>query len=417
MFNTSPTSIRGRVAGFMTAPWLRRSNIVVAGGTGKYGGVAWRSMWRAQLHRRPAVLLTLAGMVLATASPLCAQVGTNWTGLNPFVTTNSVAATNKPVPAGGDGWEQPGTNGVTVKAGAKIWLAFLNIENPANSKFFRIEFYAGSHAEAENLKFLDCGGFNGSGNAVGATQTQTGKNSLNGEPRPGLIYQEFTFTPQPAWERISFINQNDHDIQLTDIKAWSVCASVRPILNKLTSSNTLFGADGPGVMRTNQRIQQVWVFPKTFPVNPGVQPQFVAPPATGPWNFQFVQTDPYGGTHPLGIKWITGGPGLAPDQAVDFSFAMQSPQADWGYTMYAFDGTTGQYQEYNLNLLPELNISGDINEVVLQFDSVAEMNHALETSVDLSNWQPFQSLPGTGQLITIPCTPTNAVQFFRFQVP
>ena len=277
-------------------------------------------------------LILAIALLFAAVHPLCAQVGTNWTGLNSFVTTNSATAKNKPVPAGGDGWQQPGTNGVMVKAGQKIWLAFLNVEAPLK-KYFRIEFYVGSHAEAENLRFLDCGGFNGSGGAVGKTQGAGGPNSLNGEPRPGFVYQEFVFYPQPAWERISFINQNNHDIELMNIQAWSVCANIRPTLtNMLSSSNTLFGADGPGIMRTNQRIKQVLVFPKTAPVNPGVFPQFVAPPATGPWNFQFVQTDPYGGTHPLGIKWITGGPGLAPDQAVDFSFGMQAPQADWLYS-------------------------------------------------------------------------------------
>ena len=215
---------------------------------------------------------------------------------------------------------------------------------------------------------------------------------------------------------ISFINQNNHAIHLT-IKAWSACMSNRPRFTTLTSSNVNFGAVGAGVMQTNQRIRQVWVFPKTVPVNPGVQPQFWAPPVTGPWNFQFLQTDPNGGTHPLGVKWVTSGTGLAPDQACSFSFDMQGQQADWAYTMYAFDETTGAYQEYNLNLLPDLSIGPDINGVALQFDSVSGMMHALETSQDLSTWQPFQSLMGNGQPVTIPCQTNSPQQFFRFHLP
>lgn len=170
-------------------------------------------------------------------------------------------------------------------------------------------------------------------------------------------------------------------------------------------------------MKTNQQIRQVWVFPKTVPLNPGVQPQFWAPPATGPWNFQFTPTGPYGGTHPLGVRWVTGGSGLAPGQAVSFSFEMQGQQADWGYTMIAFDGTTGAYQEWNLNLLPDLSIGPDINGVALHFDSVSGMVHTLERSADSTTWQQFQSQMGTGQSVSIPFPTNPPQQFFRFKVP
>jgi hypothetical protein len=359
-------------------------------------------------------LILGASLLLAAVHPLCAQVGTNWTGLRPYVTTNAFSATNN-IP-GGIGWEEVPTNGVTVKAYATISFGFLNNADPSKIKYLHIEFFTEA---MDDIAIFD---------------PKRGDGYTNGVPRKGRRYggegglvigpggrvDNYIFKPQPAWEVLTYVNKNGHDIKLKSVQAWSVCTETTcptPTFNKLALSNTLFGAVGPGVMLTNQSIRQVYLFPKTIPANPAVQPQFVAPPATGPWNFQFLQVDPYGGTHPLGVAWLTGGLGLSPSDAVDISFAMQGQQADKFYTMYAFDGATGQYQVYELNLLPELSISGDINGMALQFDSVAGMIHALETSEDLSNWQPFQSLMGTGQPVTIPCAATNPVQFFRFQLP
>lgn len=364
-------------------------------------------------------LILGASLLLAAVHPLCAQVGTNWTGLRPYVTTNAASATNRPPVGGGGGWTEVPTNGITVKAYATIWFGFLNNEDLSKHKFFHIEIFTESVGDIGclNLKLVGGGlGFSSSGARKGGEGYTGGFGVLVGPP--GGRADNYVFNPQPAWERIAYENHCDHDIKLKSVQACSVCTtSSCPILNTLSLSSTLFGSVGPGVMQTNQRIRQVYIFPKTIPVNPGVQPQFVAPPVTGPWNFQFLQVDPYGGTHPLGVAWVTSGLGLAPSDAVDISFAMQGQQADKFYTMYAFDGATGQYQVYELNLLPELNISGDINGMALQFDSVAGMIHALETSEDLSNWQPFQSLLGTGQPITIPCAAANPVQFFRFQLP
>jgi hypothetical protein len=416
MFSTFTISVQERVGSFTAAPWLRRSDAVVAGGAGKCGGLAGQSRWRARIHRRLATLLAGASLVLAGAGALRAADGT---GLMPYATTNSMTATNKPVTVGTNGWEQLGTNAWAVKAGAKIWLAFLNTENLELSKYFRIEIDATNFADIKHLEdgFRGGVGINGSGKAVKTSLLRgIGANSYNGESKPGWMFVDFTFTPQPAWEVISFINLNPHDIHIT-VQAWSLCGTNCPSSAKeLKMTNATFGATGPGVMQTNQQIRQVWIFPKTVPVNTGVPPQFWAHPSTGSWTPQFLPVDPYGVQHPLGgVKWATSGLGLAPDQAFALSFEMQGQQADWFYTMYAFDATTGQYQEYNLNLLPDLSIRADINGVALQFDSAAGMIHKLETSEDFSNWQPFQSLMGTGQPVTIPCATTSPQQFFRFQ--
>jgi hypothetical protein len=352
-----------------------------------------------------------ASVLLAAIQPLSAQVGTNWTGLRPYATTNAASATNNP--PGGIGWAEVPTNGITVKAYSTIWFGFLNNADPSKVKFFRIEIFTEAMDDIGCFDVKRGDGFTGGVAKKGRYNGGEGAIAIASGGRA----DNYIFKPQPAWEVITYVNNCDHDVKLKSVRAWSVCTETTCPTNTPSLSGTLFGSVGPGVMQTNQRIQQVYIFPKTIPVNPGVQPQFVAPPATGPWNFQFLQVDPFGGTHPLGVAWLTGGPGLSPSDAVDISFAMQGPQADKFYTVYAFDGATGQYQEYALNLLPELNISGDINGMALQFDSVAGMNHALETSADLSNWQPFQSLMGTGQPVTIPCAATNPVQFFRFQLP
>jgi hypothetical protein len=374
-----------------------------------------RHIMKNSLHWNLRLILG-ASLLLAAVHPLGAQVGTNWTGLRPYVTTNAASATNQPPAGGGGGWEVVPTNGVTVKAYSKIWFGFLNTEDSAKRKCFHIEIYTETVSDIACLSPMRADGFNGSG--VGTQGSYAAGGFGRVAIAPGGRADNYVFIPQPAWEAITYQNICDHDVKLKSVQAWSVCTAAScPTLDTLAASNTLFGSVGPGVMLTNQHIREVYVFPETIPVNPGVQPQFVAPPVTGPWNFQFLQVDPYGGTHPLGVKWFTSGTGLAPDQEVDFSLAMQGPRADEAYTMYAFDGTTGQYQVYELNLVPELNITGDINGMALQFDSVAGMNHALETSADLSNWQPFQTNLGTGQLVTIPCTATNPAQFFRFQLP
>ncbi len=356
-----------------------------------------------------------ASVLLAAIQPLSAQVGTNWTGLRPYATTNAASATNRPPAGGGGGWAVVPTNGITVKAYSTIWFGFLNIADPSKVKFFHIEISTEAVGDIACLDIKRGDGYSGSGVGKKGGYTAGGFGVLVGPP--GSRADNYLFDPQPAWESITYYNSCNHDIKLKSVRAWSVCTASSCPTNTLSLSGTLFGSVGPGVMQTNQRIQQVFTFPKTIPVNPGVQPQFVAPPATGPWNFQFLQVDPFGGTHPLGVAWFTSGLGLSPSDAVDISFAMQGPQADKFYTMYALDGATGQYQEYELNLLPELNISGDSHGMAIQFDSVAGMNHVLETSGDLNNWQPFQTIPGTGQSVTVPCAPTNQVQFFRFQYP
>jgi hypothetical protein len=391
---------------------------VVAGGAGKGGGWAGQSGRRARRHRRLATLLAGASLVLAGGGALRAA---DVNGLTPYATTNSVTATNKPPEGGGDGWEKLGTNAWAVKAGAKIWLAFRNKEDLKLSKYFRLEINTTNYADIYNLRtgFLSCLAFAESGIATNKDPKAIGANAYFGESRPGWMYVDFTFYPQPAWEVISFINLNPHEIPIT-VKAWSLCATNCPSLAELKMTNATFGATGPGVMQTNQRIREVWIFPKTVPVNPNpAVPQFWAHPSTGQWNAQLVQNDPHGVPHPLrGVKWVASGPGLpglTPDQPFALTFSMQG-QADWFYTMYAFDATTGQYQEYGLNLLPDLSIRADNNGVALQFNSVAGMTNALEASGDLSIWQPFESLlPGTGQPITIPCPTTSPQQFFRFR--
>src|SRR6266853_3628873 len=147
---------------------------------------------------------------------------------------------------------------------------------------------------------------------------------------------------------------------------------------------------GAGIMLTNQHIREVTLFPKVVPVDFTTPPPFSAPLQTGNWTASPASVDPDGLAHLVtGVRFVTDGAGLQPGDVASFNFAMQGPSADRQYTMYAFDATTAQFQEYHLDFRPTLSMSGSAGAVQLSWPAT-ETGFTLERTVDLAtpHWLP-----------------------------
>jgi hypothetical protein len=83
--------------------------------------------------------------------------------------------------------------------------------------------------------------------------------------------------------------------------------------------------------------------------------------------------------------------------------------------MYAYDSTTAEFQEYDLDLRPTLTLTPSVNSVVLGFSSFLGMNYELDFSPDLATWQSMQSFTGTGGYISATASMDGPAGFFRLR--
>jgi len=345
-----------------------------------------------------------------------------WTGADPFyVQQKPPFPVNPPLaPGGGNGWA-PFPNGagggVVLPANGTICFAFQNTENLEKKKYFRIEIQTANVNDIQCLAPDDKGAYDSAGVAFDPTkQIAYNGGGFRAGANPNERYDEWIFKPQPAWEWVSYKNKCNRPITISSVRAWTACALVRPSFNSLLAQDITFGVPIPGAMVTNQQITAIMVFPTTVAINPSVPPTFSAPTQSGNWTAMPAQVDPDGNTRPLGgVVYVTDGPGLDPSQSCAFSFAMQGPAADLQYTMYAYDSTTGEFQEYGLDLRPTLTLTPSRGSVILQFDSFQGMNYDLDFSRDLATWQPMQSVTGTGGFISATAPMNSPAGFFRLR--
>ncbi|HWY74910.1 MAG TPA: Ig-like domain-containing protein, partial [Verrucomicrobiae bacterium] len=230
---------------------------------------------------------------------------------------------------------------------------------------------------------------------------------------PNERYDEWIFSPCPAWEWVSYKNTCNRAITISSVRAGSLCSSVRPSFHSLLAQGLRFGAPGPGATLTNEFINQVMLFPQTVAINTSAPMTFSAPTNSGNWTASPIYMDPFGNPAPLGgVLYTSDGPGLDPSMLCNFSFAMQGP-ADLQYTMYAYDSLMAEFQEYNLDLRPTLTITPGNNVVELDFNSVPGLNYILQGSADLHTWSPLQTFSGTGGSISGQTPMNGSMGFFR----
>jgi hypothetical protein len=318
--------------------------------------------------------------------------------LESYVANDKNNAQNEPPAGGGNGWLPVGVGaqGVTVNAGETIWLACRNVYNRSNTKTWDVELTSTGlpgDLSYDNLPSPEQVGFDASGAKIG------GQGGFSFNNKTGVRGFHLWFKPQPAWERIALVNKTQLAITFT-VKTSSSCGQSIVSANKLLVQTCYFGAVGPGIMLTNQYITKVLMFPQNIPIDPIVLPTFSAPTNSGNWTGSVVYVDPLGSNAPLGgVQFVSDGLGLDPSQSCGFSFAMQGPAADLQYTMYAYDSVLQEFQDYDLDLRPILDINAPANNnnlLGLQFLSVPGLNYTLQLSPDLFNWNPIQTFSGTG---------------------
>jgi hypothetical protein len=370
--------------------------------------------------RRLAAGFLGLSLMLGFVSNSQAQNPPGWTGATPFyVQQNPPFPANPPLPGGG-GWlpfPNGAGGGVPLPAGATICFAFMNQEDLTKPKWFRIEIQTANVNDIQCLAPDDKGAYDSTGVPFNPKKQIT---YIGGGFRAGANnrqrYDEWKFKPQPAWEWVSYKNTCTRPITISSVRAWYACAYFRPEFNYLLAQNVTFGIPAPGAMITNQQITAIMVFPKNIAINSAVIPTFSAPTQSGQWTPMPAEVDPDGNTRPLGgVVYVTDGPGLDPSQSCAFSFAMQGPAADLQYTMYAYDSTTTEFQEYNLDLQPTLTVTPSGTLAALQFDSVEGMDYQLDFSPNLLTWQPMQSFTGTRGFINATAPMDGPAGFFRLR--
>ena len=348
----------------------------------------------------------------------CFGVRGDTAGLTPYVMQGTpgnpidpTKADKAPPGGAGGGWSEVPAEGITLQPDEVVVLATLNTFQGDKTKTWKIMLgKKGDDAQSKslkaNLKKENATGFNPDGDRIRPLRPQEFT-----IPRNTVQYD---FEPQPEWERIDLRNSGTTPITFTiEVEVTSKCEAVT-VQNNTYKSRCEFCATGPGVLRTNMLITQIFMFPQTIALDPSVPPTISAPTNTGNWFAVPVYDDPDGTNRPLGgVLFSTDGLGLSAGEECQFSFTMQGPAADMQYTMYAYDDVSQEFQDFAVNLQPTLAISVSNNSAGLQFDTVLGLNYILESSPDLTTWQPLQTFTGTGGLINSLTPLTGDSGFFR----
>jgi hypothetical protein len=366
---------------------------------------------------RPVRRLTIAFLGLSLIAGCLGSLQAQNTNLSPlpafFATNTTPVPTNPPLPGGGNGWTPFPNGGVTLAHNDTICFAFQNDEDLNKSKYFRIEIQTTRVNDIQCLANEDKGARDSAGVAFAKKQITYNGGGFRAGANANERYDEWIFTPCPAWEWVSYKNTCNHPITISSVRAGSTCASVRPSFRSLLAQGLRFGAPGPGAMVTNEFINQVMVFPQTIAIDTLAPMTFSAPTNSGNWTASPIYMDPFGNPAPLGgVLYTSDGTGLNPSMLCDFSFSMQGP-ADLQYSMYAYDNVMAEFQEFNLNLRPTLTISQGTSAVELDFNSVPGLNYVLLGSPDLQTWSPLQTFSGTGGIVTVQTPMNGPTGFFR----
>jgi hypothetical protein len=340
--------------------------------------------------------------------------------LTVYETDNKGDSQNQPPkdPNGGNGW-LPATDsdgvsvsrrGIDLDPGKTIWLACNNnLDHGVYKRWTLTLTSTGEDAELDDqhLGLVQQSGYDEKNSPV-FSWNATGIDPLTHARKLYLC-----FRPQPAWERVALKNIGTTAIGFT-IESTTTCNDFQVAANTLEVPTCLFGAVGPGVMVANQLINTVMVFPQTVALNPATPPTFSAPASSGQWTASAVYEDPNGNFAPLGgVLYTCNGPGLAPGQPCSFTFAMQGPAADMQYKMYAYDSVLQEFQDFNWDLRPWLNIAPSNNSIGLQFGTVLGETYTVLSSPDLHTWQPIHSFAGTGDVINWQTPMNGGTGFFR----
>ncbi|MDY7107549.1 MAG: hypothetical protein SYC29_02835 [Planctomycetota bacterium] len=262
-----------------------------------------------------------------------------------------------PTDAPEDPWNPVGDDGavtITLDHREKIWFAARNDDDEGRDKYLGLRIIAPTAEDMSNLRSCtgpgdeDAEGFlNPDDSPVPRVRTVFG-----GAKQIGNRYAaNYRMTPQPLWERFCFecISEDGIDGEFV-IDLFTSCSNaldIPPLSAWFSMPDASLGA--PGAMVGDPRYTELWLFPRTRPVDLDEAAMIVAPPETGPWFVEPVFADPDGNDRPSGgFLWLSDGAGLSTDHRFDLSFAMIEV-ADIKYDLFGYDIEGGRFDRLQVN--------------------------------------------------------------------
>jgi len=296
------------------------------------------------------------GAVMMAISALLASATTAIAGVSLYYTTDEGDTHDMPTDAPEDPWNPVGEDGsvnITLEHRDRIWFAARNDHDYGRNKYLGLRIAAPTPQDMQALESCsgpgeeDAEGFmNPDDSPIPPVRTVFG-----GAKQIGNKYAvDYRMDPQPLWERFCFkcVSGAGIDGEFA-IELFTSCSSpmdIPPFSAWFSMTDASFGASG--AMIGDPRYTEVWVFPKSLPVDPDELATIAAPPETGPWIVEPVFADPDGFDRPLGgFRWLSDGAGLTTNDRFDVSFAMIEV-ADIKYDLFGYDTERAQFDRLTI---------------------------------------------------------------------
>jgi hypothetical protein len=126
----------------------------------------------------------------------------------------------------------------------------------------------------------------------------------------------------------------------------SVCYNCTNVVGTLISKMKQSGVPASGGRPGDPyQVNEYYVFPLAVAADPNTaDSEFDAPAADGNWTANYVTTDPFGNSMPLGgIEWTSDGSGLNMGDPFDLTLSQVGPTPDTWYEEILGDSVTSDY--------------------------------------------------------------------------
>ncbi|MDD5326797.1 MAG: hypothetical protein PHY02_03165 [Phycisphaerae bacterium] len=277
-----------------------------------------------------------------------------------------------------------------LDANTIVTIAVTNNEDPMRYKEFTI-----------TITGTDIDFYETDVNKIGATKIE-GKGEVEVFPsNSGVTVSKsryelsFSLSQQPRSEWFQVVTKSDH-VNLNRARAATRCNKLidrgwpNYFGRRVTMNSILDSAAEP------IRITEFWFFPEEFSIDTGVEPNFIGPPGSGNWTYQWVCQDPNGNPMPnCGVKWTTDGIGISNERDYTMSFCC-TERGLKTITSFLYDADAVFFDPYIFlpMIVPDCTeIPGNLNDdCYINFQDLAilaenwiECNHRLDPSC---TWEP-----------------------------
>lgn len=235
---------------------------------------------------------------------------------------------------------------VPPNVGDMIWLGMRNVTIPTNTKEWSVKV---GPPLSTKFGFVSANGY-----VAGAPPQSRFGVLVPGTPAGTFVVR---FTPQPDWEVIKlqrFAASALAGEVDADIEGSSHCSQTTIGNTSVSLSNARFGIQA----EDNIRITELRIFPVTnIAVDPPGSQAFTAPGSTGTWTASSINTDPNGGIHAGGIRWLSNGTGLTPTDVYTLTLNHPAGNVSEAYDYYAFDDVEDAWSYFRITTISVPTVS------------------------------------------------------------